>query len=137
MKSVDEIREWMIPRAHGHGPDVESYAVMLAAAGQAPCCIGSCGVRPVESLLMLGYGLKRKYWGEGYMSEAVAMFLPLYWARKAGVERLHAMVNPENVSSVRILVKNGFAELEVLPRDDDLRRKGLRGAVLYKLDRPP
>ncbi|MCJ1385840.1 hypothetical protein MMC17_008964 [Xylographa soralifera] len=135
-KTMDEVREWMTPRTHAHDAGVENYAIMLAVEGQ-PRCIGNCGVLPSGSRLMLGYGLKRTYWGEGYMSEAVPLLLRLYWARRPDVPRLHAMVNPENLPSVNILVKNGFTEQEVLPGEVNLQSKGLRDPMHYKLERHP
>ncbi|MCJ1393098.1 hypothetical protein MMC18_005970 [Xylographa bjoerkii] len=134
-KTLDETQEWMIPRTHSHDPDIENYAIMLTVEGR-PRCIGNCGVVPSSSLLMLGYGLNREYWGKGYMSEAIPQFLNSYWRLKPNVERLHAQVNPENVPSVSILVRNGFSEHEVLPRYVNLQIKGLRDPVLYRLERP-
>jgi len=109
---------------------------MLSGVGQ-PHCIGNCGVLPSDSLLMLGYGLKRRYWGKGYMNEAIPLLLDLYWTQRPSVQQPHAKVNPENLPSVRILVKNGFTEQDVLVGNANLRAKGLREPILYKLERPP
>ncbi|MCJ1398804.1 hypothetical protein MMC11_002005 [Xylographa trunciseda] len=135
-KTLDQTREWMIPRTQAHDPDVENYAILLAVEGQ-PVCIGNCGVLPDGARGMLGYGLKRRWWGMGYMGEAIPLLLRLYWTRRPDVRRLHATVNPENVASVRILVRNGFMEQEVLPGDVSLRSKGMGDPVLYTLERPP
>ena len=144
----------MLPRTHAHDPAVENYAILLAAAPEAiaaalssssssaaappppPRCIGNCGVLPAGERLMLGYGLQRAYWGRGYMSEAVPLLLRRYWGATPGARRLHAVVNPENVASVRILVANGFVVEEVLP-GEELRAKGIGSPVLYRLERPP
>ncbi|MCJ1286734.1 hypothetical protein MMC26_006080 [Xylographa opegraphella] len=134
-KTIDEIREWMIPRTHAYDPNVENYAIMLVAEGGRRC-IGNCGVLPSGSLLMLGYGLKRSYWSKGYMSEVIPLLLQLYWARKPSVQQLHAQVNPENLPSVKILIKNGLIAQKILAGGVNLQMKGLKDPMLYKLDRP-
>ncbi len=55
------------------------------------------GVREV------GYWIGRAYWGRGYASQALALFLAEY-----GERPLHARVVKHNAASRRVLEKNGF-----------------------------
>lgn len=68
----------------------------------------------------LGYWLGRAHWGRGHMSRIVAAYAP--WVMEAlAVQRLQASVLDFNLASVRVLLRNGFA--------DEGR---LRGAVLKR-----
>lgn len=63
---------------------MEVYAIMLkpTTPTEKPKFIGSVGVPRNEPLgAELGYGLSPGYRGLGYMSEALALFLDLYWNR--------------------------------------------------------
>lgn len=119
------------------GPDSAPsacYAIMLPAEPR-PRMVGTCGVlrtAPAE----LGYMVDCKYWGKGFASEAVSLFLPMYWARAPGAQWLDAKVDAENGPSVRILRTHGFVEREVLTGDFNLQGRGLRDMVLYRLERP-
>lgn len=55
----------------------------------------------------LGFDLNRNYWGNGFMSEAIAALMD-YWKEEFALNRIEALVMPENSSSVRLLIKNGF-----------------------------
>lgn len=56
-----------------------------------------------------GYWLGRMHWGQGWMTRVVAVFAP--WAmRTLALHRLQATVLDFNISSARVLEKNGFIE---------------------------
>jgi len=72
--------------------------------------IGRCGlvrVRPVHHSAELGYALARPYWGQGYMSEAVAAVLADGFTR-LGLHRIEALCLDDNMGSIRVLEKSGF-----------------------------
>ncbi|SDK36360.1 GNAT family N-acetyltransferase [Sediminibacillus albus] len=54
----------------------------------------------------LGYMLLPEYWGQGYGSEIAGILVQR--AKKTKLNRLTAVIDPENISSRRILVKKGF-----------------------------
>lgn len=68
---------------------------------------GSIAARPGEHGVDLGYVLAREAWGRGYMTEAVAAVTR--WWLDAGVHRVWATCDPENLASARVLEKAGFA----------------------------
>ncbi|KAG4442045.1 hypothetical protein IFR05_002439 [Cadophora sp. M221] len=92
----------------------ERWAIMLKGEmeGVKPKMIGVVGiVREVE----IGYRLLPDYWGKGYMSEALTMFLAMWWDLDVSQKymRLIAAADPENLGSTRILVKHGFIKGEL------------------------
>jgi len=55
----------------------------------------------------IGYSLRRAYWGQGYMHEALQM-LVAYAFGQLGLNRLEADIDPRNVASARSLERLGF-----------------------------
>ena len=74
--------------------------------------IGDCGFghidepkRPTE----LGYMLSKKYWNQGYMSEALGAIL-YYGFYKLDLHRVQAWTHPENEASGHLLSKYNFVK---------------------------
>jgi ribosomal-protein-alanine N-acetyltransferase len=55
----------------------------------------------------LGYWLGKDFWGMKIMSEAIGLFVPFCFEH-ANLERVYAYVEPENVSSWKLLESCGF-----------------------------
>jgi RimJ/RimL family protein N-acetyltransferase len=55
-------------------------------------------------LWLVGYWLGRRFWGQGIATRALARFL-----QQVSVRPLHAYVALDNVASIRVLEKCGFA----------------------------
>ena len=82
----------------------------------------------------LGYALGRKYWGRGYMCEALNAVLNYAFA-ELEMHRIEADVDPRNASSVRMLERLGFQ------REGYLRERWqvngeIQDALFYGLLRP-
>ncbi|KAK0105106.1 hypothetical protein ONS96_004509 [Cadophora gregata f. sp. sojae] len=62
----------------------------------------------------LAYKIHPDYWGKGYMSETLTIFLNMFWAAEENKDftRLEAGADPENIGSVRVLEKAGFRKGE-------------------------
>lgn len=72
--------------------------------------IGRCGFvrfRRVHGSAELGYALARPYWGQGYMSEALAAVLADGFGR-LDLHRVEAICLAENAGSIRVLEKADF-----------------------------
>lgn len=80
---------------------------------------------------MLGYWLGRKYWGKGFMSEAVKGIL-IFGFKTLKLHRIWANVYPENSASVRILQKSGFV-LEGREREKFFKDGKWRDYLYYGL----
>lgn len=63
------------------------------------------GKRPFEAAEM-GYILHRAYWGQGYAQEACRAAMAQAFA--AGVHRIYAECDPENIRSWKLLERLGF-----------------------------
>lgn len=67
-------------------PTVENYAISLKSSvdfseNGKPKLIGTIGPYRVNpDAAQLGYGLHRDYWGKGYGTEALKLFIKFYWA---------------------------------------------------------
>jgi ribosomal-protein-alanine N-acetyltransferase len=62
-----------------------------------------CGQPETE----IGYRLARSWWGQGYATEAV-MAVRDYAFNKLGMLRLIAMIDPQNLASIRVAEKSGM-----------------------------
>ncbi|PEV21374.1 GNAT family N-acetyltransferase [Bacillus thuringiensis] len=72
--------------------------------------IGYCGLGPLDFEITsteMYYALSYDKWGKGYATEATYALLQ-YAFLKIGIERVVAVVFPENKASVRVLKKLGF-----------------------------
>ena len=72
--------------------------------------VGSFAIIPIEhsDKLQLGYALLKENWGKGYASESVKKGIQ-YAFDKLQLAEIAAITFPENVSSQKVLLKNGFS----------------------------
>jgi len=74
--------------------------------------IGSCGFHNWDQRhhrAEMGYELSRAYWGQGLMSEVLAAVID-YGFNTLSLNRIQALVEPENAQSLRLLEKAGFRQ---------------------------
>ncbi|WP_312099423.1 GNAT family protein [Niallia sp.] len=72
--------------------------------------IGSCGflnMQPKHYKTEIGYELSRHYWGQGIASEALEAVLT-YGFEHLSLERIEALIEPLNISSQKLVEKQGF-----------------------------
>ena len=84
------------------------WAIATAADDQM---IGACGFndwQPEHHRIDLGYWLLPDYWGRGIMQRALPPILRHAFTLM-NVHRVHADVEPENLASIHLLRKLGFA----------------------------
>jgi ribosomal-protein-alanine N-acetyltransferase len=94
----------MIERYERSGIGV--WPVMLKDGGTI---VGACGLQPLpnSSDIEIGYLLDRPYWGQGYAYEAAAAVLD--WGfNQHGLQRITAVVSPENPRSIAVIYKLGM-----------------------------
>lgn len=104
-----EVDEWIIRNlARYADAGFGMWAMLLKGSGTL---IGDCGcyVRELQGNFEceLGWHVRRDHWGRGYASEAAQHCIE-YAFLKLGVERVIALVRPENLSSCRVAEKNGM-----------------------------
>ncbi|WP_425388917.1 GNAT family N-acetyltransferase [Bacillus marinisedimentorum] len=73
---------------------------------------GQCGLVPqkiADSVeLELGYLFARKHWGKGLATEA-ALACKNYGFQQLGLERIISLIDPENLSSVKVAERAGLS----------------------------
>jgi [ribosomal protein S5]-alanine N-acetyltransferase len=72
--------------------------------------IGLCGFiswDTTDKRAEIAYISARKYWGWGYMTEAVREVIS-FGFQAMGLNRIEALCEPENISSIRVLEKAGM-----------------------------
>ena len=91
-----------------HLDGFERFAVELKETGRV---IGFCGIKylPEIELPEVGYRYLKAYWGRGIGTEAAHACVG--FAREdLGIEKLVALIIPENIASIRVAEKLGMAK---------------------------
>lgn len=73
----------------------------------------------------IGYMLLPEYWGKGYGNTIAKQLIEL--AKKTRINKLKAIIDPENIPSKKILIKQGFTSEKICEID------GLPGEILSKV----
>jgi RimJ/RimL family protein N-acetyltransferase len=100
-------------RQHGFG----LYLTVLKETGEA---IGICGLVKRESLpdADIGYAFLPQFWNKGYAIEATSAMRD-YAFNHLGHQKLLAIVNPNNTSSIKVLEKLGLGFTRMVRMSDD------------------
>lgn len=72
--------------------------------------LGYCGLfsfHETSRRAEIGYSLDIRYWGEGYMNEALLVFID-HAFDGLGLNRIEADIDPRNIASARTLARLGF-----------------------------
>jgi RimJ/RimL family protein N-acetyltransferase len=75
--------------------------------------------REVLDHVDIGYALLPRYWSKGYALEAVKRTIE-YVKNSLGLDRLAAIVNEDNESSIRLLEKLGFRFEKMIRLNDEV-----------------
>ena len=121
IRTVEQAQQTMRERVlsqyenRGFGP----YRVALANAEDTP--VGICGLFCREHLddVDIGFALLPEFRGKGYAFEA-AQSVTAHAGGVLGLDRLTAIVSPDNVASVRLIGKVGmeFERMHRMPDED-------------------
>jgi ribosomal-protein-alanine N-acetyltransferase len=98
--------------------------------------IGTCGFYGFHTLHKragIGYELARPFWRQGIMTEALAAILAFGFTQ-VGLNRVEAVVMPENEASLRLLSGLGFQKEGVLRQYENWgEAKGLVDVLMFSL----
>lgn len=102
--------------------------------------MGSAGLihdpaRENEAARMLGYALGIRYWGHGYMTEAVRAVLRAGFC-EMGLELISATCYPDNARSQHVLEKCGFQYEGTLHRAETLYTGEVKDHLCFYLPKP-
>ncbi|MDX6233712.1 MAG: [ribosomal protein S5]-alanine N-acetyltransferase [Nocardioidaceae bacterium] len=100
-----EIWDYMISLLDGR-PDHADWLMQAVAIGDV--VIGNAGFKgaPKDGEVELGYSIAPDHRRRGHASIVVAMLLDR--AHQAGVDRVIARINPDNLASIGVVTKAGF-----------------------------
>jgi ribosomal-protein-alanine N-acetyltransferase len=88
----------------------QRIAVCAVELGESEAFIGQCGLQPVERAgpeIEIAYHFKRACWSQGYATEAATAVLGHAFG-PLELDRVIALVVPENVGSWRVAEKSGM-----------------------------
>lgn len=119
---VEALRAWI-------APSDEWPAWVMVETGDVVGRI-AIGVRRA-GVAELGYALDRRAWGRGLATEAVAAVIA-HGFGAMGLRRIFADVDPDNIASIRLLERLGFA-LEGRLRAEWETHIGVRDSLIYGL----
>ena len=97
--------------------------------------IGTCGYYGFHTWHMragIGYELARSFWRKGIMTEALSGIIDLGF-REMGLNRIEAVVMPENVPSIQLLEKLGFCDEGILREYENWGTKGFMDLCMLSL----
>jgi len=105
----EDIREY-IERAISSYAE-RGYGLWALVEKTSSSVIGYCGFGPLmideEDQIEIGYRLARRYWGQGLITEAASKVLA-HGFGQLGLDTVIAVIQPENIGSVRVAEKVGF-----------------------------
>jgi len=118
VRTLDQARDYLLNgpiksyETHGHG----LYAVELQGSSEL---IGMCGLIKREQFadIDLGYAFLPEFWSQGFALEAAAAVLA-FGERSLGQTGTIALVSPDNVPSIKLLQKLGFAYSREIKMDE-------------------
>ncbi len=111
--SLKDAKDFISKQSTVSGRQTEKLVWAIEAGGQS---VGGIDLRGIVlgHKARFGYWLAKEHWGQGIMTEAVAL-VSQYASKKLRLRRLDAEVIVGNLASRRVLEKNGF-KLEGLMR---------------------
>jgi len=95
--------------------------------------IGSCGYYGFHTWHMrasIGYELARPFWRQGIMSEALSAIIALGF-QELGLNRIEAVVMPENRVSIKLLEKLGFRNEGLMKEYENWGNKGFTDLCMF------
>lgn len=85
----------------------------------------------------IGYVIHPDFWGRGLATEALQVFMPLYWEQlRTKTNFAFAKINSDNGASKKVLLKCGFGLEEMETIGFKIPSLGLRGIDIYRLRCP-
>ena len=79
----------------------------------------------------VGYEMRPEFWGKGIMNEAMAAILK-YGFNTLKLHSVEAIVNPDNMQSIRVLEKNNFVK-EAHFKENYFHEGKFKDTVIYSL----
>ena len=147
IRSNDEVMEYMDTTKHNSIKDSEelissvhesyknkngiNWAIVEKSTNSFIGYFGYWRMIPEHCRAEIGYALKPKYWGKGYMKEALNKLVD-FGFNELGLHSIEANVNINNNSSIKLLEKKGFIK-EAHFRENYLFNGVYLDSIIYSL----
>ncbi|XP_050220283.1 uncharacterized protein LOC126670567 [Mercurialis annua] len=152
LSDIDDFMVWVSDEKVAHFCSWEPYDTKENALNYLknkaiphPCFLAIClNSRPIGAISItlnsgndvcrseLGYVLASAYWGKGIATKAVKLMAEFIFRQRPELERLEALVDVQNVGSLKVLEKVGFKREGVLRKYIILKGK-TRDMVMFSL----
>ena len=111
--------------------DACEWAITLKETGEVIGSLGACLKHERAGVINSGYIICRKYWRQGYTSEAYAAAIDFLF-RENGVNRIEAYHDPNNPGSGAVMRKCGLT-YEGTMRKADMNNTGICDTAWYSI----
>ncbi len=113
-------------------PSHYSWAIVLKAPGEPIGSIAVVGQRDDIRMIHIGYCIGRRWWRQGYTSEALALLIRFFF-EEVGVNRIESRHDPRNPNSGKVMAKCGLKYEGTLRQSNKNNQGGLCDAACYAL----
>ena len=113
-------------------PEHYSWAMTLKALGEPIGSIAAVERRDETRMVHIGYGLGRKWWNQGYTSEALTELVRFFF-EEVGVNRIESRHDPRNPNSGKVMLKCGLKYEGTLRQSDTNNQSGFCDASYYAI----
>lgn len=132
LNTIEEVKELItILKERFNAKRAIRWGIYLKENGKL---IGTCGYHSLEDESLraeIGYELAKNYWGQGFMKEALGAIIKLGF-HEMSLNRIQALVEPKNSSSVGLLEKIGFSREGIL-REYEYLRGSFKDVVMLSM----
>ena len=110
IKNKKEVTEWINGNLDRYQRD--GFGLNICVNKSTEEILGYCGLTLQENVdgkdeIEIGYGLIRKYWHQGFATEA-AIACKNYGFNELKLNRLISLIRPENKPSIQVATRNGM-----------------------------
>ena len=86
-----------------------NWAITVKGSPKLIGIIGHYRIQPENHRCEIGYMILKEYWGKGIISEAIDVVLK-YGFEDLNMHSIEAVIDPDNVASEKVLLKNNFVK---------------------------
>lgn len=108
-----------------------NWAITVKGSSKLIGIIGHYKIQPENHRCEIGYMILKKYWGKGIVTEAIDVVLK-YGFEDLNMHSIEAVIDPENIASEKVLLKNGFIK-EAHLLENELYNGKFWDTVIYSI----
>ena len=131
-KSMEETGRYILQVCQTYqNPDFYHWAIVPDDLGEPVGSISAVGKDDRIAMVHIGYVLGKKWWHQGYMSEALAPGIEFFFT-EVGISRVESQHDPNNPNSGGVMKKCGMV-YEGTKRQADFSNKGIVDACMHSI----